>query len=214
MRGSYGRDMADPGHWDELYEAKGAKELSWTEHEPAVSLALLERFADPSLPLVDVGGGRSELVDRLLERGWTRLTVLDLSAAALEQVRARLGEQDAVELVVGDVTSFRPRRPQGAWHDRAVLHFLVDEADQQAYAARAAEALLPGAVAVIGCFAREGPERCSGLEVVRRSPEELAQLMAPAFELLVAEHHEHLTPWGASQPFSWAVLRRRPAEAG
>jgi SAM-dependent methyltransferase len=205
--------MADPAHWDEIYAAKEAEELSWTEPEPTVSLALLDRFADASLPLVDVGGGRSELVDHLLLRGWTALTVLDLSAAALALVRDRLGGRPEVELVVGDVTDFVPARPLGTWHDRAVLHFLVDEADQLAYARRAAAALLSDGIAVIGCFAPDGPERCSGLEVVRRSPEEVAELLGPAFELVAAERHEHHTPWGAAQAFSWAVLRRRPAEA-
>ena len=201
--------MDEPARWEAIYTSSAPEDRSWTEGSPVVSLRLLDAYADPARGVVDVGAGTSTLVDHLIARGWSPVTVVDLSAAALDVVDERLGPCPSLELLIGDVTAIEVPARYGAWHDRAVLHFLVDEDDQAAYADAAVSALVTGGVAVIGCFAPDGPERCSGLEVVRRDAEALAELFGERFELLASEVVAHTTPWGASQPFTWVVLRRR-----
>lgn len=204
MNGAEGRAE----HWDDVYRAKHADETSWFEVEPTTSSTLIERAAVTGA-CIDVGAGRSTLVDALLDRGWASVTVLDLSAAALDTVRERLGDDPRVRIVVGDVLAAVPADPVACWHDRAVLHFLTDATDRSRYAALAAATVQPGGVAVIGCFAPDGPETCSGLPVHRASAEELASLFAPSFELEHTARVVHTTPWGTEQPFTWVVLRRR-----
>jgi SAM-dependent methyltransferase len=193
-------------HWDEVYASKAPDEVSWFQPQPSVSIRLLEQAASPGAGVVDVGAGASLLADALLERGWSDLTLLDVSAHALSVTRARLG--DAVSYVVADLLTWDPPRTYDAWHDRAVFHFLVDEPDRLAYAGLAARAVAPGGAVVLGSFASDGPEQCSGLPTVRLPVPELAALFAPAFALEHAEREEHVTPAGAVQPFSWVVLRR------
>jgi len=197
------------GHWDEIYAAKQLGELSWTEEDPATSLRLITGFGDTAQGVVDVGAGRSPLARRLVAGGFSDVTVLDVSAVALEAACSSPGAAHAISVVVADVTRWRPERTFGTWHDRAVLHFLTEPGDVAAYVETASSALSAGGIAVIGCFAPEGPPSCSGLEVVRRDAEGLAEVFGEAFELLESEHHAHTTPWGSDQAFTWAVLRRR-----
>jgi SAM-dependent methyltransferase len=157
-----------------------------------------------------VGGGASTLVDDLLAAGTSRITVLDLSAQALAIARARLGAAaDGVDWIAGDLLAAAlPKAGFDLWHDRAVLHFLLDPADVAGYARQAAHAIVPGGQAVIGGFAPGGPERCSGLPVARRSAQDIADLLGPAFELVAASEEVHHTPGGSPQAFAWARLRR------
>ena len=194
------------GHWDEVYASRSPDEVSWFQPWPAVSLRLLEQAVSPDAGVLDVGAGASLLADALLDRGWSDLTLLDVSAMALAVTRERLG--DAVSYVVADLLAWDPPRTFGAWHDRAVLHFLVDEQDRRAYADLAARAVVPGGAVVLGCFASDGPEQCSGLPTARLQVAEMAALFAPAFALEHTEREKHVTPAGAVQPFSWVVLRR------
>lgn len=196
-------------HWDEVYGTKAAAEVSWFEREPSTSLSLIELAgADPAAGAVDVGGGASPLAAALLQRGWRDLCVLDLSAKALAANRGALGGRASeVDWVVADVTTWVPPRRYGLWHDRAVLHFLVDEAEQAAYAACLRSALAPGGSVVVGTFAPDGPDSCSGLPVARHDASDVAKLLGPSFELIADRRETHVTPWGAEQRFSWAVLR-------
>ena len=141
--------------------------------------------------------------------GFGDVTVLDCSEAALAVVRARMGEAGPVSFEVADVTEWEPARRYGVWHDRAVLHFLSDPHALDRYVERVKSALGPGGVAVIGCFASDGPETCSGLAVVRRDSPALVEVFGDDFEVLHTERVVHTTPWGAAQPFTWVVLRRR-----
>lgn len=195
------------GHWEGVFTTKAPDDVSWFQAEPATSLRLLRTYAPPPAPVVDVGSGNGVLPDRLLSGGWDDVTVLDVSAAALDAVRDRLGE--AVTYVVSDVTAWQPARTYGAWHDRAVFHFLTSVEDVARYVAVAAAAVAPGGVAVVATFAPDGPEQCSGLPTQRYSAEALAASFAGAFAVEAAEREEHVTPWGAVQPFTWVVLRRR-----
>jgi SAM-dependent methyltransferase len=202
-------------HWDRVYRTKAVDGVSWYLPRLELSLALLKMVGlDANSRVIDIGGGASTLVDDLLAFPVAAVDVLDLSAAALGVSRARLGAHaDGVAWHVGDVATIElPAAAYSHWHDRAVLHFLDGDA-ARAYARQAARAIAPGGHAVIAGFSPEGPERCSGLPVVRRSPHDVAALLGDAFEMLYAQREEHATPGGARQAFAWTVLRRRDASS-
>lgn len=196
--------------WQDRYGERSADRLSWFQSEPSVSLAMIEACGlAPEDPLIDAGGGASVLVDRLLERGYRNLAVLDLADAALEACRSRLGPKaDHVRWFLGDVTTWEPDTAYALWHDRAVFHFLVAENARRAYLWTLEQALRPDSHLVLGTFSPNGPPRCSGLPVVRYSAPELEKFFAPGFELLESRREEHRTPAGAVQEFQWARFRR------
>jgi SAM-dependent methyltransferase len=197
------------GHWDAVYGGTPVSGLSWHQDRAALSLRLLELAEPAHGAVVDVGAGASHLVDGLLDTGWPDVTLLDVSHEALELVRARLGERAAVvSFVVADLLSWEPDRAYQVWHDRAVLHFLTAVEDRQRYAEVASRAVAPGGALVVGVFAADGPEQCSGLPTARYDAPALALALAPGFVLEHHEREEHVPPWGAAQPFTWAVLRR------
>ena len=145
----------------------------------------------------------------LVQDGYERIDAVDISAAALDQLRTRLGEQArVVRFVRADALSVEFDHPIDVWHDRAVFHFFVDPADSAAYVARAASSVRPGGHVVIATFSERGPEQCSGLPVTRYSADRLAAVFGGGFELVEALEQDHLTPWGAAQSFTHAVLRR------
>jgi trans-aconitate methyltransferase len=172
---------------------------------PAV-LAALE--VTPNASFLDVGGGASRLVDHLIAAGYTDVTVLDLSQAALDVAGARLPEAP-VNWVCADVTTWEPERTWDVWHDRAVLYFLVDEGSRAAYQRTMRHALNPGGAIVIGTFAEDGPTQCSNLEVRRYSQAELVELLGETFEPLQVQRIMHQTPGRATQPFNWVAGRAR-----
>ncbi|HZW08948.1 MAG TPA: class I SAM-dependent methyltransferase [Phycisphaerales bacterium] len=194
------------GHWDQVYAAKRADEVSWHQRSPQRSLALIGGLGlGAEGAIIDVGAGASSLVDELLARGFRRITTIDIAAAALEHSRARLGERARlVRWVVGDVLDEIPGGPYDLWHDRAVFHFLTDAADRERYAANLRAALAPGGHAIIATFAPDGPQKCSGLEVARHDGASIAA--AVGLRLVKEEREEHVTPWGAVQRFVYAVL--------
>ena len=178
--------------------------MSWFQSEPARSLALIDAAGiGPDDPIVDVGGGASLLVDRLLDRGFRHLTVIDIAQTGLAVAQARLGPRQArVTWLVQDVTSWQPPAEGFAlWHDRAVFHFLVDEKDRQGYVRALDRGLKPGGFAIFASFALTGPEKCSGLPVQRYSAEALQAVLGPAYRLLDHQIEHHVTPAGGSQDF-------------
>lgn len=198
-------------HWEDVYQRKSVFEVSWYREHLDLSLSLLQQSGlGPGSRVIDVGGGASTLVDDLLDHGVRSITVLDLSTTALARSQARLGDRAAnVRWWVADATSIDlPVGEYSHWHDRAVLHFLSTADQVERYARQAARALMPGGHAVIGGFAPDGPERCSGLPVTRRSPQAIAQAMGPEFVLVAAGVESHRTPVGTIQSFAYAVLRR------
>jgi trans-aconitate methyltransferase len=205
--------MSDPRttHWDRAFSSKGEAGVSWFEDRPETSLRLLAEIgAGPASALIDIGGGASRLVDALLGARWRSIAVLDVSPAALDLAKARLGPaSERVHWIAADVTEWRPERAYDVWHDRATFHFLTDAKDQAAYADRLAAAVAPGGHAIIATFAPDGPERCSGLPVRRYAPEALAATVGPAFTLVRIRRHVHVTPAGGAQAFQYSALRRR-----
>jgi SAM-dependent methyltransferase len=193
-------------HWQNLYTTKGEKEVSWFQDRPAMSLELIAASgAGPGSAIVDIGGGTSRLVDALLDAGYRNLTVLDLSEAALAVARERIGPRAAVVgWVVGDVTTWQPAEQYDVWHDRATFHFLTDASDRQAYIGRLKAALRIGGQAIIGTFALDGPERCSGLPVLRYDSASLGKLLGSQFRLLESRSEEHRTPWDTPQRFQFS----------
>ncbi len=197
---------AREAHWNAVYTEKADTEVSWFEQTPETSLALIgDTGVGTAAAIIDIGGGSSRLVDAMLQEGYRDVTVLDLSERALENPKARLGERGAqVAWIVADITAWTPDRQDDVWHDRAAFHFLTDAADRRAYVATLTRALHPGGHAIIGTFALDGPERCSGLPIVRYSPATLAEELGPSFRPVAETRHEHRTPAGRVQRFQFA----------
>jgi SAM-dependent methyltransferase len=197
--------------WQKVYQTRKADTVSWYRPHLEVSIELLG-LAGLSVDsrVIDIGGGASTLVDDLLDRGVRNVTVLDVSDEALTIARKRLGDRAReVNWRVADVLyAALPAGGFDLWHDRAVFHFLTDPAEAVRYVQLAAEAVRIGGHAVIGGFAPDGPERCSGLPVARRSAEDIAGIFAPAFSLVQKRGERHRTPGGIEQPFEYALLLR------
>jgi SAM-dependent methyltransferase len=197
-------------HWENVYTSKGESEVSWFQENPAPSLALIAEIgATPASVIIDIGGGASRLVDHLIDQGFRDVTVLDLSAAALEAAKARLGERAGrAHWLVADATTWEPSRAYDVWHDRAAFHFLTEEGDRAAYIARLEQGLKIGGHAIIATFALAGPEKCSGLPVMRYDAARLGQTLGAAFKLLQSHGNDHATPWGSHQQFQFSVFQR------
>jgi SAM-dependent methyltransferase len=196
-------------HWDRVYASRAANEVSWFEATPSVSLELIARCGQPSSSVIDIGGGESLLVDALLAGDRRDVTVLDISAKALAAVRERLGDRAGeVNWIVADITRWTPERRYEIWHDRAVLHFLDDPADQASYVRALDAALSPSGVAIIGTFAPDGPEQCSGLPVTRHDAGSLGRLLGKRFRLLSTTRADHRTPWDTIQHFQFSLFGR------
>jgi 2-polyprenyl-3-methyl-5-hydroxy-6-metoxy-1,4-benzoquinol methylase len=203
-------DTTRQQHWEKAYVEKGEHGVSWFEERPEVSLELIDKAGGPaSASLIDIGGGASRLVDALVERGWRSIAVLDLSQTALDTARKRLGDTGrGVDWIAGDVTQWRPQRTYDIWHDRAAFHFLTGADDRAAYVERLHAAVAPGGHAIIATFALDGPERCSGLPVMRYDAAALAEAVGGSFRLAGERRHVHTTPWGSTQAFQFSLLRR------
>ena len=157
-----------------------------------------------------IGGGASRLVDHLLNEGFENVTVLDLSETALTTARNRLGERGSkVKWITSDVTTWEPGELYEIWHDRAALHFLTEAADQASYVKRLKKALRIDGHAIIGTFALDGPEKCSGLPVVRHDANSLSALLGPEFVLIDTRRHEHTTPSLSVQKFLFSTYHRQ-----
>jgi ubiquinone/menaquinone biosynthesis C-methylase UbiE len=210
--GQNGSAMSRVTHWDTVYTTKQPDRVSWFQPHLGLSLELLERVGlRRETRIIDIGAGASTLVDDLLARDVQAVTAVDISVAALQVTRDRLGERaDRVRWIVSDVTQLTlPQSSIDIWHDRATLHFLTTPADAQDYVRVASHVIAPGGHAVIGGFASDGPDQCSLLPVVRRDPEQVAELFAEEFDLVEARRETHTTPGGSPQKFAYALLRKR-----
>ena len=198
-------------HWDCIFQTKVSEQLTWHQPHLQSSLDLIQRAAvGLQARLIDVGGGDSTLVDDLLALGFVRPTVLDISTVALQRARERLGGCVAeVEWIEGDITQISlPLAAFDLWHDRAVFHFLTDPTDRQRYVHTVQTALEPGGHLVIATFAQDSPEKCSGLEVVRYSPDSLWRELGKDFQLCDSRAEIHCTPWGGEQRFMYCLFHK------
>ena len=198
-------------HWERVYTTKAPDSVSWFQEHAEQSLRLIHATGlGKDAAVIDVGGGASRLVDDLVAEGYTDLTVLDLSSAALAVARQRLGKHaGAVHWMEGDITRAEfPVHRFDIWHDRAVFHFLTEPADRRAYAERVMRSVRPGGHVIIATFAEDGPEKCSGLPVMRYQPEALHAEFGDAFLLVGHEKEAHHTPVGAVQQFVYCYCRK------
>jgi ubiquinone/menaquinone biosynthesis C-methylase UbiE len=198
-------------HWEKVYQDKKPDEVSWYQPRPEVSLALI---SDLSLPkdakIIDIGGGTSTLVDHLLDQGYRRISILDISSRALMVAKKRLGERAAnIIWIEGDVTSIKlPDDSYDLWHDRAVFHFLTHSDDRKRYLENLNRSLHPNGTVIISTFSLKGPNRCSGLDVVRYSAETLQTELGADYRLITSKEESHRTPFGTQQEFIYCVFKR------
>ena len=198
-------------HWNRVYQTRAPDSVSWYQRRPDVSLELIAASGiAKDARIIDVGGGASVLVDHLLDLGYSKLAVLDVSGAALNASRSRLeARAAAVEWLEGDVTTFEPPHRYALWHDRAAFHFLTDAGDRARYVATLRRALNPGGAVIIATFALDGPPKCSGLDVVRYDERSIAAELGAEFELREVRREAHVTPGKAEQQFHYFRFRRR-----
>lgn len=203
--------MTKSDHWERIYTEKDHQAVSWYRPHLDRSLELFEAAGvSTDARIIDVGGGASTLVDDLLDRGFENLTVVDLSSAALEVSKARLGPRaERVRWVVGDATELDLGCDTfDVWHDRAVFHFLTDDQQRRAYVERACCALATGGHMILATFAPDGPERCSGLPVVRYTPAALRAELGEAYQLVAEASDQHDTPFGTTQSFTYCLCNK------
>src|SRR5574340_308194 len=201
-----GEAMDPTRHWDSVYRSRRATEVSWYRPHLEISLGLIEEAAHSrDARIIDVGAGESTLVDDLVARGYRNIDALDLSPMALEVARKRLGDDAArVRFICADVTAYAfPPQHYDVWHDRAVFHFLTDADDRAAYVRQVARAVKPGGHVIVATFGPEGPQRCSGLDVVRYDASSLHRECGTRFALVRHLTERHLTPAGAVQQFTY-----------
>jgi ubiquinone/menaquinone biosynthesis C-methylase UbiE len=193
-----------------VYQTKGERDVSWFQESPAISLDLIRTTGiDGGASIVDIGGGTSRLVDGLLDAGFEAITILDLSEKALATSRSRLGHRSAkVNWIAADVTAWQPSETYDLWHDRAAFHFLTDPTERAAYAQRVLQSVRSGGHVIIGTFAPDGPERCSGLPIVRHDAASLGEMLGKSFALIETRNHAHQTPAGAIQRFQFSRFQR------
>lgn len=201
---------AGPGHWNAVHERRPPEQLTWYQREPRLSLDFIKRAGvDQSDRLIDVGGGSSRLCFELLGSGYTDVTVIDISHAALAHVETRIGDRgEHLKLVEADAGEYRSSTTFDLWHDRAVFHFLLDESEVDRYIDSLTANLATDGHVVMATFGLEGPEMCSGLPVRRYGADSLATTLGQRFEPMVFEDELHNTPRGGTQHFLYGLFRR------
>lgn len=204
--------MDAKAHWEHVYTTKAPTQVSWHQDHLFLSLQLIRRTGMPRTGhLIDVGGGTSTLVDDLLAAGFQSITVLDVSATALQVARTRLGPQaGTVTWMEADITQAAfPDKIFDVWHDRAVFHFLTHPTDRQHYIDRVRAAVRPGGYVIVASFAADGPQQCSGLDVMRYSSDSLHHEFGQGFALIESVSENHHTPFGTEQKFIYCLCRRQ-----
>ena len=201
-------------HWQKVWSDFSESETSWYQAYPETSLQMIaEAGIRSDEPIIDVGGGASLLVDYLLQAGFLDITVLDISAAALDRARQRLGQRaDMARWVVSDITRLEPARCYALWHDRATFHFLTRAKHRRRYIEVLKRSLQVGGSAIIGTFAPGGPLKCSGLETRRYSADQLLTELGPGWRLEKKQFEQHRTPQGRMQKFGFYRFRRVATE--
>lgn len=197
-------------HWNRVYQTRAPDSVSWYQRRPDVSLELISASGiAKDAGIIDIGGGASMLIDHLLDLGYSNLAVLDVSGAALDASRSRLGARaGGIEWFEADVTSFEPPHRYALWHDRAAFHFLTSAEDRASYVATLRKTLAPGGTAIIATFAPDGPPKCSGLDVVRYDEQAIAAQLGAEFALQEVRREVHITPGQAEQRFNYFRFER------
>ncbi|MCT6699791.1 class I SAM-dependent methyltransferase [Rheinheimera sp. 4Y26] len=197
-------------HWEQVYQQKQPEQVSWYQPESGLSLQLIQQYTSPDASLIDVGSGATGLIGDLIKLGYHQLTALDISAAALQVNQQRLGDKATlVQWLVADITKTQlPAQAYDLWHDRAVFHFLTEKPDRESYVNNLKHSLKTGGYLLISCFSEQGPEKCSGLPVVRYNTQSLAAEFGDNFVLKQQHNELHHTPFGTSQAFLYLLLQK------
>lgn len=198
-------------HWDDVWTRKKSNQVSWYQEHPKTSIGqILSTNPSKDARIIDVGGGDSNLVEKLLDLGFKNVTVLDISAKALERAKERLGKRaEMVNWIECDVREFDAKDRYDIWHDRALLHFLTSEEDLKNYAELARKCIKEGGHLILSAFSTNGPMMCSGLNTKQFSEESMRKLFSDGFEFLNGFEEEHKTPFGVGQIFIYAVFRKK-----
>jgi ubiquinone/menaquinone biosynthesis C-methylase UbiE len=197
-------------HWQAIYDVKPLATCSWYQPIPTTSLDLITAMSLPQdAPILDVGGGDGFLVDHLLARGFTDVTVLDISSKAIERAKDRLGEgASRVKWIVADVTTFEPDRPYALWHDRAAFHFLTSSEDRKAYLKALRVGTSDASKVIVATFSTNGPTKCSGTVIQQHDDVSLKETFAADWTPIRTFSIEHVTPSGGVQEFVFGVFQR------
>ncbi len=196
-------------HWETIYQTKKLEELSWFQANPETSLDFIKQLNLPkTAKIIDVGGGDSFLVDHLLDQGYQHISVLDISATAIEKAKDRLGERaKSVNWIIADAADFNPNEKYDFWHDRAAFHFLTSQKDISKYLETAKQNISANGILVIGAFSDQGPTKCSGIEVKQYSENSLTKAIEAYFEKINCIKVDHKTPFNTVQNFTFCSFR-------
>jgi trans-aconitate methyltransferase len=197
-------------HWENIYQTKELKDVSWFQPTPETSLDFFKQFnVPPTAKVIDIGGGDSFLVDHLLDLGYQDISVLDISAAAIDRAKQRLGDKAKnVKWIVADAATFKPTEKYDFWHDRAAFHFLTDEQEISNYLETARQNINPTGVLVIGTFSEQGPKKCSGIEIKQYTETTMTDRLKNFFEKIKCITVDHLTPFDTIQNFVFCSFRK------
>lgn len=200
---------ANKDHWETVYKTKSPDQVSWTQKKPQISLDFISSFAlEKDAQIIDIGGGDSNLVDFLLDEGYQNITVLDISEKALENTKKRLGTKgQKVKFIVSDITEFESDITYDIWHDRAAFHFLTNETHITKYR-RIAEKNVKGFM-ILGTFSKNGPTKCSGLDIKQYDKESMEKLFENSFDQLKCQNADHITPFNTVQNFTFCSFKKR-----
>lgn len=198
-------------HWENIYNTKALKDVSWFQPSPETSLNFLKQLnISKTASIIDIGGGDSLLVDHLLELGYQDISVLDISGTAIARAKQRLGAKaDQVKWMISDITAFVPPMPYDFWHDRAAFHFLTNEQDVANYVEVAQKSIKPQGILVVGTFSLQGPTKCSGIEIKQYSEDTLTERFNLHFDKIQCATLDHITPSGSIQNFVFCSFRKR-----
>lgn len=197
-------------HWENVFATKNPNEVSWTQKYPKTAMNYLENLnLSKTANIIDIGGGDSNLVDVLLEKGFQNIWVLDISEFALERAKQRLGDKaDLVHWIVADITEFKPDVKFDFWHDRAVFHFLTSEASIDKYKTIIENAVNKEGNFLLGTFSEKGPLKCSGLEIKQYSENSMKQTFSESFEAVKCFTENHTTPFNTVQNFQFCGFKK------
>jgi SAM-dependent methyltransferase len=196
-------------HWETVYENKNPDQVSWTQEKPETSLEFIHSFGlKKTAKIIDIGGGDSKLVDYLLDAGFENISVLDISAKALEKAKNRLGERaNKVNWIASDISEFKPNMTFDLWHDRATFHFLTTPDQIKKYMILARKSV--NGFLTIGTFSQDGPNKCSGLEIKQYNEQQLTSELKNGFDKIKCVTRDHLTPFGTAQNFLFCSFKRQ-----
>ena len=197
-------------HWENIYQTKELKDVSWFQPIPETSLEFIKLFKLPlNAKIIDIGGGDSFFVDHLLSLGYQDITVLDISSAAIDRAKNRLGDNEKmVKWIVADAANFKSNEKYDFWHDRAAFHFLTDELEISNYIQTAQESINPEGILVIGTFSEQGPKKCSGIEIKQYSENTMTDRLKQSFEKIRCITVDHKTPFDTIQNFVFCSFRK------